>query len=223
MLDLIKQYFTIKRLSYQVNNRKFSLLAFYDKSSRISNKCRVQRFVTIRKSQIDSYTYIGRQTNMHNVTIGKFCSISSGISIGLGTHPISFISTSPIFLNKKNGTGFRWSENDVYDGSPKPTTIGNDVWIGINSTIVGGVKIGNGAIIASHSVITKDVPAYAIVGGVPAKILKYRFDETTRLHLEETKWWELPDEIIKSNIGIFQKQLNLQDIAQLNKLKIDAQ
>ena len=81
--------------------------------------------------------------------------------------------------------------------------IGHDVWIGTNVTILPSVKIGNGAIIAAGAVVTKDIPDYAIVGGVPAKVLKYRFSDDEIKRLNQSKWWEWPDEKIKRHINKF--------------------
>jgi len=93
--------------------------------------------------------------------------------------------------------------------------IENDVWIGANSVIMPGVKVGNGAIIGANAVVTKDVPDYAIVGGVPAKIIKYRFDEKTISSLLELKWWDLDKAIIKENIELFQEKLDDQYLEKL--------
>ena len=95
----------------------------------------------------------------------------------------------------------------------RPTNIGDDVWVGAGSIIMAGVTIGDGAIIAAGSVVTKDVPPYAIVGGVPAKILRYRFDEGVRKALLKLKWWNLPEEVLKQNIELFQKEkLSISDV-----------
>src|SRR3546814_12678566 len=104
----------------------------------------------MRNSTINDYSYIGYNSNLNNVQIGKYCSISKNVNIGLSTHPIDWISTSPIFFSPNNGTGYRWTSERLYDDSPKRTKIGNDVWIGMNVTIMGGVTVGDGAIIRSE-------------------------------------------------------------------------
>lgn len=122
-----------------------------------------------------------------NLKIGKFCSIGENVTILLGgEHKIDTISSYPFSL-KKN----RYSKGDV--------TIGNDVWIGYGATILSGVTIGDGAVIAANAVVTKDVEPYAIVGGVPAKTIKYRFDEKTIQELLEIKWWDLDIHTIYEN------------------------
>lgn len=126
----------------------------------------------------------------HQLTIGKFCSIASDVKILItGSHPTHWITTYPfcIFL-------------DGIEPSPleeKDVTIGNDVWLATGATILGGVTIGDGAAVAGYSVVTKDVPPYAIVGGNPAKIIRYRFPEETIQELLTYPWWNLPIEEIK--------------------------
>jgi len=212
MLELLIHHFSIKHLKEWWKNRHLSFFVFYDKATVISEKCRIQRSVVIRKSTIDKYSYIGYNTNINNATIGKYCSFSKNIVIGIGTHPTDFISTSPLFFAVKNGTGHTWITEDKFDDTPAPVTIGNDVWIGLNSSVMGGVTIGNGAIVAAHSVVTKDVPPYAIVGGVPAKVIKYRFSEEVISRLEALKWWDMPEDALKKNISHFQSTLRPEEI-----------
>jgi acetyltransferase-like isoleucine patch superfamily enzyme len=191
---------------------------FYDRQSAISNKSRIQRFVVLRKCTVADYSYIGYNTNIYHADIGKFCSISKDVCIGLPSHPSKFISTSPIFVNRINGTGYTWSEQDIFDSVPQKVIITNDVWIGMKSTIMGGVTIGNGAIVAAHSVVTKDVPPYAVVGGVPAKIIKYRFSEDIISELQQSAWWNRPDEFLRDRIAAFQQEITPGNINNLMKI-----
>lgn len=208
MCSLIKNYFSLNRLKKQYQNKKISILMFYDKESVVSNKSRIQRFVILRKCVVSDYSYIGYNTNIYNASIGKFCSISKDVCIGLPSHPTKFISTSPLFVNVQNGTGYSWSKQDLFNSVPEKVVIGNDVWIGMKSTIMGGITIGNGAIIAAHSVVTKDVPPYAIVGGVPSKIIKYRFNDSIIETLQKSEWWNRSDDFLQKNIISFQEELS---------------
>lgn len=215
MCSLIKNYFSFNRLKKQCQNRKISILTFYDKESLISNKSRIQRFVILRKCVVSDYSYIGYNTNIYNASIGKFCSISKDVCIGLPSHPTKFISTSPLFVNIQNGTGYSWAKQDLFNSVPAKVVIGNDVWIGMKSTIMGGITVGNGAIIAAHSVVTKDVPPYAIVGGVPSKIIKYRFDDDIIEALQKSEWWNRSDDFLQSNILSFQEELSAENANRL--------
>jgi len=175
----------------------------------IKENCRIQRGVVI-----DDYTFINHSTQIDSncKKIGKFCSISHGVKIGLGPHPLNFFSTSPIFYESYRGFVDKQLYNEFDDKGY--TEIGNDVLIGANALILAGVKIGDGAVIGAGSVVTKDVPPYAIVAGNPAKIIKYRFEKEIIKKLLQIKWWNMDiKEILKykdkfDNINEFIKALD---------------
>lgn len=98
--------------------------------------------------------------------------------------------------------------------------IGNDVWIGTNASILSGVTIGNGVVIGAGSVVTKDVPNYAIVAGSPARIIKYRFSEEIIQLLNEVCWWDLPISVIKENIDLFKTEPNLDSLKKLKEMRL---
>ena len=137
---------------------------------------------------LDDYSYIARNCNATNVKIGKFCSIGPNFCCGLGLHPTNGISTAPMFYSKAKQNGVSLVNEVVYE-EQKQTIIGNDVFIGANVTIVDGVIIGDGAVIGAGAVVVKDLPPYAVAVGVPAKVIKYRFDEQTIKRLLEMQWW----------------------------------
>lgn len=145
----------------------------------------------IYHSSIGRYTYIARNTLVQHAAIGSFCSISEHCNIGMPSHPTDLVSTSPVFLSGPNYLRQHFS-TVPYENCPE-TVIGNDVWIGASAMVKSGVHIGNGAVIAAGAVVTHDVPPYAIVGGVPAKVIRYRFDEDTIEKLQSAAWWELPE------------------------------
>ena len=184
-----------------------SIFAFPDIASCISKKAKINRGSKFVCSSIDKYSYVGADSIVINAEIGKFCSISWKCTIGLANHEMAFISTSPIFTERRNGTGTSWCKEDVITLRKKKTVIGNDVWIGANSIILGGCTIGDGAVVGSGAVVTKDVPPYAVVAGVPAKIIKYRFQPEIIEELLTIKWWNCSEERLKVKIEYFQRNI----------------
>lgn len=158
-----------------------------DATSKIYSGCEIYN------CKIGRYTYIGYDCKFTNTVIGAFCSCSDHIFVGGHEHPLDWVSTSAVFQDVKNsGNSKRFSKHKLPE--LKQTHIGNDVWIGHNVTIKAGVRIGDGAAIGAGSVVTKDVPPFAIVAGVPAKVIRYRFDESTIKDLLDTEWWNLSDD-----------------------------
>jgi len=165
---------------------------------------------SIGNSDIGMYSYIADYSMVNNTTIGKFCSIGPGFKCGLGSHPNNFISSSPFFYDKLNDTS-----TSIYT-EYENILIGNDVWVGANVFIKDGVQVGDGAILAAGSVILKDVPDYAIVGGVPAKIIRKRHSDDIISMLKELAWWNKDISWLKANRKFFQKSiLSLEDISGL--------
>lgn len=197
-------------------NPSVSFIAITDHKSVINKLSKIYRFAKIINSSIDKYTYVGMNTWVVNTHVGAFCSIASEVYIGLATHTIGNLSTSPIFTEKMNATRHSWTECD-HAINRLHTKIGNDVWIGFRALICGGVTIGNGAIIAAGAVVTKDVPPYAIVGGIPARIIRFRFSPDIINDLEDLGWWNFCDHMLKRNISLFQHKLTKDDIDKLNK------
>ncbi|MCH5247547.1 MAG: CatB-related O-acetyltransferase [Muribaculaceae bacterium] len=166
-------------------------------------------------------TYISANSKIYG-KIGRFCSIAGDVTVVVGVHPIKnkFVSTSPIFYSTIGQTGEIWvSENKFeelrFAEDKFPIVIGNDVWIGYGANILSGVKINDGAVVLAGSVVTKDVPPYTIVGGVPAKVIDTRYDEETIKWLLNFKWWERPIDWIKDNVNLFQ---NIDDLKKFSKI-----
>ncbi len=129
--------------------------------------------------------------------IGKFCSIAKNVSIGTTMHPVHALTTHPVSYSGEDGDLTIPPENRVNFQNKQPVFIGNDVWIGLNVVIMDGVTIGDGAIIGAGAVVTRDIPPYAIALGIPARVVKYRFDENTIARLLKTRWWDRPPEVIR--------------------------
>ena len=140
--------------------------------------------------------------NHDKLIIGKFCSIACGSKFlfNAANHSLSSVPTYtfPLFFEEwgldKADVAAAWdNKGDI--------VIGNDVWIGYESLILAGVTIGDGAIIGTRAVVTKDVPPYTIIGGVPAKPIRKRFNDETIQYLQKVRWWDWPEEKIKANLG----------------------
>ena len=158
-----------------------------------------------RLYKLGEYSYAGNCfiVKSPQTKIGKFCSISHQVFLGTSQHPTSCLTTHGFILWRQCPTIDNLitlpEENIVnfWDKVCPPITIGNDVWIGLRSIIMDGVSIGDGAIIAAGAIVTKDVPPYAIVGGIPARVIRYRFDDATIEKLLRLKWWDYPKEYIE--------------------------
>lgn len=166
------------------------------RGSKISKKAYVNYGSNIVNSSMDDYSYCGYDCWIIETEIGKFCSISNQVHIGGPAHPVNWVSTSPVFHEGRNVLRKHFSKHSFE--AFKKTYIGNDVWIGENVMIKSGVKIGNGAIIGMGSIVTKDVPAFEIWAGNPAKKIKERFDKNIKQKLLEIEWWNFNEEMIKS-------------------------
>lgn len=155
-------------------------------------------------------SYIGNNCSL-SADIGRFTSIAPHVRCNTGLHPYKspFVSTNPCFYSlnpnsAQNGSTFAdkqmYEENAYYDKESKiGVKIGSDCWIGEGAFLVGGIQIGNGAVVLAHAVVTKDIPPYAIAGGVPAKIIDYRYDKETIDFLLKTQWWNNSIEWFKEN------------------------
>lgn len=186
---------TINRRGRDVENRIRFRKALVESNVSLSQDCLLGSCVSIdsgtiiNHSKIGDYTYLCRNVLIQNSIIGRYCSISHDVICGLGRHPLNLFSTSPLFYRRKNVWGIRVvAENLDFDESD-PIYIGNDVWIGARAIIMDGVHVGNGAVIACGAVVTHDVPPYAIVAGVPAKVIKFRATEEDILQYEKAEWW----------------------------------
>lgn len=199
-----------------IPGRCISILSIW-KDSIISDKAQLEWFVKLNKVKLGRYSRIDEHSRVTNAEIGNFTEISPNCYINFGRHPSNYLTPHSMFYC---GGGWRWRPEwgkplpKEYNQMPK-VEIGNDVWIGMFVKVMSGVKIGDGAIIGTNSLVTKDVPPYAIVAGSPAKVIRYRFTPEIIVRLLEIKWWDLPDEEITKHIDLFHKpDITMDDLNQ---------
>lgn len=160
--------------------------SFIDKSSKLESG------TTFIDSQIQRHSFCGYDCNINNTDIGAFCCIASNVNIGGASHPMEYLSMSPVFLSHRDSVKAKFSSHH-YKNIPK-SIIGHDVWIGQGVYIKSGVVIGHGAVIGMGSVVTKNVKNYEIWAGNPAKKIGQRFSDEVIVALVTLAWWDLNDE-----------------------------
>jgi len=182
------------RISYFIAKlfKKINIAAI--KNSDIHKTSKISSFSHVVDVKMDRYSYIGNNCTVINIDIGAFCSIADNVIIGGASHPTGWVSTSPVFNKNKNIMRKNFSHKP-YE-TTKKTTIKNDVWVGNNSVIKSGVTIENGAIIGMGSVVTKNVGAYEIWAGNPAKLIRKRFNDKDIELLINSDWWCWDDDEI---------------------------
>lgn len=199
----------IFQLIGNVFKRNISLTACVYAGSKVAPTAYVHRGCKVRTSVIGAHSYVAAHSWLTNIDVGRFCSIGNNVMAGLASHTLANASTSPIFSLRRNATRTAWVAEDMAENAddfPR-TAICDDAWIGSNAMLMSGITVGVGAVVGAGAVVTKDVPPYAIVAGVPARVIKYRFDEGVRQKLIESRWWEQPDEVLKEHISLFQQPL----------------
>ena len=169
------------------------LIPFFFRGNAIPFSSYIRHNVSLRKCKIGKYCYIGENSSLNNVITGNYCSLATNVYIGGMEHPIHKPSTSSRLF----------PEECISDNK---TIIGNDVWVATSCVIRQGVKIGNGAVIGANSFVNKDVPAYAIVAGSPAKILRYRFDTSMQQQVQKTEYWRYNPPKAKEILANLNKQ-----------------
>jgi acetyltransferase-like isoleucine patch superfamily enzyme len=167
---------------------------------KFNNYNTIYKYARLRNSELGNFSYVARNSQIYNTKVGKFTCIGPNVNTGMGAHPSSqFVSSHPLFYSTLGqSSGLVIVDKNLFEEFPA-TEIGNDVWIGNNAIIKYGVKVGDGAIIGAGAVVTKDVEPYSIIGGVPAKIIKYRFTQEQIEFLQNFKWWDKDLEWIKAN------------------------
>ena len=204
-LHYIKQLIHRKRIG---NACTFGRNTTIDSKAYFEGMNRLGENTGFLNSSIGYASYISNNSFIKNTVIGRYTCIANDVMTVAGNHPTSFVSIHPAFYSLAQKPSYVKKskfEDFKYLNSEKKISIeiGNDVWIGSRATILEGVNIGDGVIVAAGAVVAKDIPPYAIVGGVPARIIRYRFDEETIQNLLKMKWWEKDQEWIQNHADDF--------------------
>lgn len=177
--------------------------------SRASN-CRFGNYNAVYENAVltnvvlGDFSYVAAGCKLQNATIGKFTCIGPDVLCGLGRHPSrDFVSLHPVFFSTRSQSGVTFTSHAAAFEEFKPIAMGHDVWVGARAIILDGVTVGNGAIIGAGAVVAADVPPYAVVGGVPARIIRYRFTPEQIEFLESCQWWDRDLAWLKENYPLF--------------------
>lgn len=158
---------------------------------------------SVFSGQLGTYSYIGEECRI-NAKIGKFCSVANRVVTVSGTHPTrTWASSHPAFYSAAKQCGTSFVSQELFEEATPPAAIGNDVWIGTGALLIGGITVGDGAVIAAGAVVTKDVAPYTIVAGNPAREIRKRFSDEEIAFLLETRWWDRPEDWLKAHAGCF--------------------
>ena len=170
--------------------------------SRIGARVRIGRFNHLLHVDVGTRSFTGPHTVLIRARIGKYSSLSWGVTVGGGEHDYTRLTTHSFLYSDHDGLRSA-AEPAAYDRFAAPCTVGSDVWVAASATILRGVSVGDGAVVAANAVVTRDVPPYAIVAGVPARVIKARFEESLAERLRRIRWWDFPDALIRDNFELF--------------------
>lgn len=223
MMALIKLYIKRIYLKYIWKRKcRFCGTAIADRKSTFHGKNYLGNNTNVINAHFGYASGVGIDCFLKDIEIGKYCCLAGDIRTVVGIHPTNEVaSIHPAFYSTTQQWGFTYIKEPCFEVNHRidknrsiSFRIGNDVWVGEGVRLLEGVKIGDGAIVAAGAVVVKDVEPYSIVGGVPAKHIKYRFDEETRRKLLELRWWDKDERWIREHAELFRNVealLNAQD------------
>ena len=177
---------------------------------------RIDRNNYIWRTEMKRHCYTGKNTSIIAAEVGSFVSVSWNVTIGGADHDYTKLSTHSFIYNDYDE--LRPEGEEGYNRFSSACVIKNDVWIAANAVILRGVTVGNGSVVGAGAVVTKDVPDYAIVAGVPARIIGYRFEDTIIKMLNEVRWWEWDDATIRENYPLLRGDVTVDVLKRMNRI-----
>lgn len=162
------------------------------KDSHVHESSKLEAGTVFYNSVMGRYSFCGYDCDISHADIGGFVSIANGVVLGGGRHPMEWVAMSPVFYEGRDSVKEKFSTHKRE--LVKRVAIGDDVWIGRSAIVLPGVQVATGAVIGAGAVVTRNVPAYSIVAGNPARLIRYRFEEGVIRRLLSTRWWDLPDD-----------------------------
>ena len=227
ILKLVKSLipnFLKQKIRVGIIRRRFPGSIIYD-GAEVGSDCEINRGVVIFKgvqlalgTLVGRYSYVQSGSVLWNAEVGPFCSIARNVTIGLAAHPISMVSTSPVFYDSQVPLPHIFVKGTYFKESLPRTYIGADVWIGEGVKIRAGVTVGDGAIIGAGSVVTKDIPPYAVCAGVPCKEIRKRFPIEDESAISSSFWWKWDESRLIANAKSFHDVKEFKELIKQSKL-----
>ncbi len=197
--------FPFVRMGLEISKKSIMLPKSYIKNTKLEGKNYIGKNTTLKNCSLGFGSYVNNGGDLTDTDIGKYTSIGADVKTVIGRHPIKDqVAMHPAFTSPDNRLGYSYAKKTVFDPGSERIQIGNDVWIGNSVLIMGGVKIADGSVIGAGSVVTKDTEPYSISAGVPARVLRYRFDPDTINKLTSVRWWDKGEDWIRENIEKFE-------------------
>lgn len=196
----LKDYVRLQASRRHHKDAAFILSAGVAKEARLHIGVGVGRDVVINRDvTVGDYTYINRGATLFSGRVGRYCSIGPYAQIGPEQHPLGHLSTSPRFFDDNPPYHVK-TDFEVFESPP---SLGHDVWVGAHTVILQGVTVGNGAVIAAGAIVTRDVAAFQVVGGVPAKPIGQRFAKRSQDLATRLAWWNMSDAELQDHLHLF--------------------
>nr|MDN4742047.1 CatB-related O-acetyltransferase [Lachnospiraceae bacterium C1.1] len=198
-------FLKIKKFKIEIKKNCIFKSGAYIRNAEFEGRNFLGRNTSFVNGRMGYGSYINRDGDITETDIGRYSSIGANVSTVVGRHPIEKqLAMHPAFTDPDPVFGFSFAKKKTFAENNGRISIGNDVWIGNHVKILDGVKIADGAVIGAGAVVTKDIPPYAVAAGVPARVIKYRFDEKTVEKLLRLKWWDKEESWIRTNIDGFE-------------------